>query len=76
MQAKLKNHWFSLTLILLTALLFLEAVVLFASDFDAIVTGQPAYEVSLVVVGLVSLMTCCWLLVRSQRGIAMRKKPI
>ncbi|GCE25520.1 hypothetical protein KDA_10040 [Dictyobacter alpinus] len=68
MSWKAKYSWFTLILIVLTAFLCLEVALLFATDYTAIVTGHPAYEVSLIVVGAVSLLTFFGLLLRPNRS--------
>ena len=67
MDWKAMYSWFTLILIALTALLCLEVTLLFATDYDAIVSGQPAYEVSLIVVGSVSLLVFFGLLLLPNR---------
>ncbi|GER86902.1 hypothetical protein KDW_10640 [Dictyobacter vulcani] len=68
MDWKAMYSWFTLILITLTALLCLEVTLLLITDYDAIVSGQPSYEVSLIVVGSVSLLVFFGLLLLPNRS--------
>lgn len=67
MTLNVKYTWFSLAIMLLVLLLLIEVIIIFATDTDAIVTAQPAYAVTLFVVGLASLLTLIILLSRSRK---------